>query len=146
MTAHRTVTILAVPLASLLGTAALALRHEVFVIGQHVPEDLERDAYDATATHIVAIGAGEVVGVLRMVDMGEHAKIGRVAVRADWRGQGVARAMLLDAMAFSRAYGQERFYLTAQLDALGLYEKLGFTAFGDRFMEAGIAHVAMKTY
>jgi predicted GNAT family N-acyltransferase len=122
------------------------LRHEVFVIGQHVPEDLERDAYDATATHIVAIGAGEVVGVLRMVDMGEHAKIGRVAVRHDWRGRGVARAMMLDAIERMRAQGQQRFYLTAQVDALGLYEKLGFTAFGERFMEAGIEHLAMKTY
>lgn len=146
MAAHQTVTTLAVPLSSLLGTAALALRHAVFVLEQNVPEELERDEYDATAVHIVAVGAGDVVGVLRIVDLGEHAKIGRVAVRHDWRGRGVARAMMVDAMDRMRARGQSRFYLSAQVDALGLYEKLGFVAFGERFMEAGIEHLAMKTY
>jgi predicted GNAT family N-acyltransferase len=84
--------------------------------------------------------------VLRIVDLGEHAKIGRVAVRHDWRGRGVARAMMVDARDRMRARGQSRFYLSAQVDALGLYEKLGFVAFGERFIEAGIEHLAMKTY
>jgi len=140
------VTAIAVPLASLLGAAGLALRHDVFVIEQNVPIAIERDGYDAGALHVVAIGAGDVVGVLRLVDLGEHAKIGRVAVRQDWRGRGVARILMAHVMDLSRARGQERFYLTAQVDALGLYEKLGFTAFGERFMQAGIEHVAMKTY
>lgn len=146
MAADQTVTTLAVPLSSMLGAAGLALRHAVFVLEQNVPEELERDEYDATAMHIVAVGAGDVVGVLRIVDLGEHAKIGRVAVRHDWRGRGVARAMMVDAMERMRARGQSRFYLSAQVDALGLYEKLGFVAFGERFMEAGIEHLAMKTY
>jgi predicted GNAT family N-acyltransferase len=146
MAADQTVTTLAVPLSSMLGAAGLALRHAVFVLEQNVPEELERDEYDATATHIVAVGAGDVVGVLRIVDLGEHAKIGRVAVRQDWRGRGVARAMMVDAMDRMRARGQSRFYLSAQVDALGLYEKLGFVAFGERFIEAGIEHLAMKTY
>lgn len=146
MAADQTVTTLAVPLSSMLGAAGLALRHAVFVLEQNVPEELERDEYDATATHIVAVGAGDVVGVLRIVDLGEHAKIGRVAVRHDWRGRGVARAMIVDAMDRMRARGQSRFYLSAQVDALGLYEKLGFVAFGERFIEAGIEHLAMKTY
>lgn len=146
MAADQTVTTLAVPLSSMLGAAGLALRHAVFVLEQNVPEELERDEYDATAMHIVAVGAGDVVGVLRIVDLGEHAKIGRVAVRHDWRGRGVARAMMVDAMERMRARGQSRFYLSAQVDALGLYEKLGFVAFGERFVEAGIEHLAMKTY
>ena len=35
--------------------AAYALRHDVFVIGQDVPADLELDELDATAVHVVAL-------------------------------------------------------------------------------------------
>jgi predicted GNAT family N-acyltransferase len=146
MAAEPTITPLAVPFSSMLGAAGSALRHAVFVLEQNVPEEHERDAYDAGAIHVVAIAEGDVVGVLRIVDMGEHAKIGRVAVRKDWRGRGVARTMMQYAMDLSRRNGQPRFYLSAQRDALGLYEKLGFSAFGEPFVEAGIDHVAMKTY
>ena len=41
---------------------------------------------------------------------------------------------------------ETRFYLTAQTDKLALYEKLGFTAFGDEFQDGGMPHLAMKTY
>jgi predicted GNAT family N-acyltransferase len=138
--------ILVVPPFSTLCNAAFALRREVFVWEQHVPEEIEHDADDMTATHFVAICEGEVVGTLRLVDYPEHVKIGRVAVRHHFRGRGIARQMIEAAMAHSRQHGRERFYLTAQLDALGLYQRLGFVAFGARFMDAGIPHLAMRTY
>lgn len=141
-----TITILPVPAFSSLCNLAFALRREVFVWEQHVPEDLEHDEYDATATHLVAIVEGEVVGTLRVVDLPEHAKIGRVAVRQQFRGRGVARAMMQAAMAFAREAGQDKLYLTAQTDKLGLYEKLGFVAFGEIFDDAGMPHRAMRNY
>ncbi|MGV8955825.1 MAG: GNAT family N-acetyltransferase [Cypionkella sp.] len=140
------ITVLPVPAFSALCNLAFNIRREVFVWEQHVPEDLEHDEYDATATHFVAIIEGEVVGTLRVVDLPEHAKIGRVAVRAPFRGRGVARAMMGEAMSFARAAGQHRLYLTAQTDKLGMYEKLGFTAFGEVFDDAGMPHRAMRTY
>jgi len=139
-------TILIVPPFSTLCNAAFALRREVFVWEQHVPEALENDEYDLTATHFVAVVAGEVVGTLRMIAQPEHHKIGRVAVRASFRGRGIAKAMMLAAMSQARAAGSDRFYLTAQTDKLGMYEKLGFVAYGDVFDDAGMPHLAMRTY
>jgi len=49
-------------------------------------------------------------------------------------------------MAYARAAGQTKFYLTAQTDKLAVYEKLGFVAFGDEFEDAGIQHRAMRNY
>ena len=138
--------ILEVPAFSTLCNAAFALRREVFVLEQHVPPEEEHDAYDLTATHLVAVLEGEVVGTLRIVFLPEHAKIGRVAVHRLHRGRGIARSLMDAAMELSRARGQERFYLTAQIAALGLYEKLGFVAFGEEFLDAGIPHLEMKTY
>ncbi len=139
-------TILIVPPFSTLCNAAFALRREVFVWEQKVPEEEENDADDLTATHFVAVVAGEVVGTLRLIHKPEHSKIGRVAVRQAFRGQGIAKQLILAAMAHARALGQDRFYLTAQSDKLGMYEKLGFAAFGPEFLDGGMPHRAMRTY
>jgi predicted GNAT family N-acyltransferase len=138
--------ILAVAIDSDLGRLGLALRTEVFVGEQGVPPELEHDAYDSSATHVVALVDGDVVGVLRIVFLPEHAKIGRVAVAPNARGQGIASAMMRFAMDLARAKGETRLYLTSQLDKVSLYERLGFTAFGSQFTEAGMPHMEMKTY
>ena len=141
-----TTTILTVPPFSTLCNAAFALRREVFVWEQKVPEAEENDADDLTATHFVAIVDGEVVGTLRLLDKPEHIKIGRVAVRLAFRGRGIAKAMILTAMDHARAAGHERFYLTAQSDKLAFYERLGFAAFGPEFEDGGMPHRAMRSY
>ncbi len=140
------ITILRVPVFSTLSNAAFALRKEVFVWEQKVPEEEELDSYDLTATHYVAVAEGNVVATLRLITQPEHMKIGRVAVHQAWRGKGVARKLIEKAMADARGNGQERFYLTAQSDKLGLYEKLGFVAFGPEFMDGGMPHRAMRDY
>lgn len=146
MTPANSIAVLQVPAYSALCNAAFAVRREVFVYEQSVPEELEHDIDDFTALHFVAVLEGEVVGTLRVLNKPEHAKIGRVAVLRRWRGRGVAKAMIIEAMDFVRQTGQHRFYLTAQTDKLGMYEKLGFTAFGEVFDDAGMPHRAMRTY
>lgn len=140
------VTILSVPVFSFLCNSAFALRRQVFVLEQHVPPDEENDAYDLTATHFVALQQGELVGTLRLLFLPEHVKIGRVAVARPARGQGIARKMIREAMQHARSIGKDRFYLTAQSDKLGFYERLGFVAFGPEFMDGGMPHRAMRDY
>ena len=138
--------IMPVPVFSLLCNAAFALRREVFVWEQKVPQEEEHDDHDLTATHFVAVVEGEVVGTLRLIDLPEHTKIGRVAVHQAFRGRGIARKLIAAAMAHARTRGQDRFYLTAQSDKLGFYESLGFVAFGPEFMDGGMPHRAMRDY
>jgi predicted GNAT family N-acyltransferase len=138
--------ILTVPIASDLGNLALRLRRDVFVAEQHVPPEEEFDAYDLTCTHVVAVLDGSVVGALRIIFLPEHVKFGRVVVAGSARGKGIATKMMNFAMAFASSRGETRFYLTAQTDKLALYEKLGFTAYGDEFEDGGMPHLAMKTY
>ncbi len=138
--------ILTVPLFSELGNLGLALRRDVFIHEQHVPPEDEFDAYDLTATHVVVLLDGNVVGALRIVFLPEHAKFGRVAVTASARGQGIASKMMRFAMEFASARGETRFYLTAQTDKLALYQKLGFVAFGEEFQDGGMPHLAMKNH
>jgi predicted GNAT family N-acyltransferase len=141
------ITLLTVPVFSTLCNAAFALRREVFVIEQQIPEAEEFDADDLTATHLVAIIGGNVVGTLRIIWTPEHVKLGRVVVAQSWRGHGISKKLLRHAMELARAKGETRFYLTAQHDKLGVYQGLGFVEFGAPFDDgSGILHLAMKTY
>jgi predicted GNAT family N-acyltransferase len=123
--------------------AALALRHEIFVDEQGVPEELEIDEHDETAVHLIALDGARIVGVCRLVEDGARAKFGRLVVARDARGGGVGSALLSEAERRARALGAEQMVLTAQTSAVGLYERAGYTARGDVFLDAGIEHMTM---
>lgn len=140
------VTILEIPVFSPLANLAFALRREVFIDEQKVADE-EFDAADLTATHVVAIAEGDVVAVLRMIREAEHVRIGRVAVRRSWRGQGIGHALVSAALERARARGDTRFWLSAQADKVGFYTRLGFIAYtAPEDDGSGIPHVKMKTY
>lgn len=121
--------------------AAFALRHEVFVVGQGVPPELELDELDAVCDHAVALLDGEVVGTGRLLPT---ATIGRMAVAERVRGQGVGAAVLecLEERARERGFGVVE--LHAQVHAAGFYDKAGYAPFGEVYLEAGIEHVSMR--
>jgi predicted GNAT family N-acyltransferase len=125
-------------------TAAFAVRSAVFQHEQGVPAELEFDADDAIALHVIVAVAGEVVGTGRLLEYADHAKIGRMAVLAPWRGRGVGRALLDFLVGEAGRRGHVRIVLHAQVRAQGFYERAGFTAVGDVFDEAGIPHRRME--
>lgn len=47
-------------------------------------------------------------------------------------------------MDFGRKNAITDFHLSAQITAIGFYEKMGFEPFGEEFIEAGIKHINMK--
>ena len=126
--------------------AALALREEVFVGEQGVTVDADRDGRDHEALHLVAVD-GEILGTCRiLVEPGGTARFGRLCVRASARGRGVAAALLQAAEAEAGAAGAVRIGMYAQTDALPLYERAGYTPYGDRFDEEGIEHLGMEKH
>lgn len=124
---------------------AYAIRRRVFIEEQHVPEEIELDEDDGRAFHVLALIDGRAVGCGRFVPHGDgEVKIGRMAVRADLRGDGVGRAILEFLMGQARQRGFRRAVLHAQLSAEGFYLKQGFRPIGEVFEEAGIAHRKME--
>lgn len=120
----------------------LEIRREVFQAEQGVPAELELDGADPSATHCLALDpAGAPIGTGRITPDG---KIGRMAVRRAWRGQGVGAGILDGLIKKARQMGLEAVYLHAQLGAHGLYRRAGFVATGPVFEEAGIDHVLMR--
>jgi predicted GNAT family N-acyltransferase len=136
--------IIVINFTSALMPAVFALRHEIFVVEQAVPPELERDEFDAEAIHLVALRDDEVIGMLRIVRSGQHAKIGRMAVRAAVRKSGVGSRLIQHAEVVASQMGLKEIVLHAQLAAKGFYRRLGYSEVGDIFEEAGIPHVEMR--
>jgi predicted GNAT family N-acyltransferase len=120
---------------------ARPVREQVFVREQGVPIELEWDEWDACSEHAIAEdGAGQVLGTARLLPDG---RIGRMAVLAAYRGNGVGEALLSALIERARLRGQRCVQLHAQTHAEGFYRRFGFRPEGETFLEAGIAHVAM---
>ncbi|MGW2049388.1 GNAT family N-acetyltransferase [Streptomyces sp. NPDC001858] len=135
--------------------ACFAVRKEVFVGEQGVPEDLEYDAHDAGAVHVLAVREdGAPLGTGRLL-FGEAAaartdgdpsvgSLGRLAVTREARGLGVGAALVRAIEEAARARGLAAVDLHAQTHALGFYERLGYEAYGPEFPDAGIPHRSMR--
>lgn len=120
------------------------VRMKVFVEEQKVPPWDEIDAHDDTAMHFLVEDNGVIVGTARLIDYGDGTgKIGRVALLPEYRGKGIGR----DLMWYVMGAGFRLFHtliLDAQLTVIPFYEKLGFEAEGEIFLDAGIEHRRMR--
>ncbi|MGW7028603.1 GNAT family N-acetyltransferase [Streptomyces xanthophaeus] len=134
--------------------ACFAVRTEVFVVEQSVPESIEYDAYDAGAVHVLAVGPdGEPLGTGRLLHgavalakTGSEGvgSLGRLAVAQSARALGVGVALVRAIEAEAARLGLAAVDLGAQTHALGFYERLGYVAYGPEFQDAGIPHRSMR--
>ena len=116
------------------------IRESVFIQEQGVTPEQEWDSDDATATHFIAYEGDFAIGTARLLADG---CIGRVSVLKDWRGLNVGEHLMRAVIKEAERLGLKQQILTAQVQAAGFYERLGFTAVSDEFLEAGIPHIDM---
>ena len=117
------------------------IRHEVFVIGQNCPEEIEWE-FEEESTHFLVFDNKEAVATARHRETNNGYKLERFAVLESKRGNGyghiVLKAILKDLSTFNG-----NIYMHAQLDVIPFYEKMGFEKEGDLFIEANIMHYKM---
>lgn len=126
-----------------LGEMAGEIRRVVFIEEQRVPLEEEWDGRDPDCHHFLALLDGHPVGTARLLP---DAHIGRVAVLKEVRGLGIGEALMRAAIEAARRDGHASVELAAQTQALAFYERLGFLAFGDEFLDAGILHRHMRLF
>ncbi len=135
--------------------AAFAVRHDVFVSEQGVPADLERDDQDDAADHVVAYDRDVPVGAGRLVveppgfqdadpRLGPVGHLGRLAVRPAARGSRLGAALVSAIEDRARSRGLAVMVLSSQTYAIPFYERLGYTAYGEDFDDAGLPHRWMR--
>jgi len=121
-----------------------AVRSEVFIHEQRIPETLEWDGKDPHAIHALATDpTGNPVGTGRLLLDGGLAQIGRMAVLPAWRGKGVGASLLRCLLDEARQRRAGRVFLNAQTYAVPFYERFGFVREGAEFFEDGIPHYRM---
>lgn len=119
-----------------------SVRRTVFIEEQKVLESIELDGRDSECWHVLASdGDGKPIGTARM---DKNGKIGRMAVLREYRGRGVGRQILQAIMDYGKSKGIMDFHLSAQIRAVGFYEKMGYECSGGEFEEAGIKHINMR--
>ena len=125
------------------------LRSEVFFLEQKITEEeFDSADRDPSTIHLWISDDRGMAGYLRIVDSpavadaneGIAQSLGRMVVRADSRGQGLAERLMAKALDIA---GENPLYLHAQDYVTGLYAKFGFEERGEVFMEAGIPHRLM---
>ena len=97
-----------------LGKDAGAVRTEVFVREQKIPDDLEWDTWDERSLHCVAYHHGQPVGTGRLLPDGH---IGRMAVLPAHRRTGLG-SLVLSTLVDAAAVGQ---FLPAHQESIALF-------------------------
>ncbi|XOQ45259.1 MAG: N-acetyltransferase domain-containing protein [Clostridium sp.] len=124
----------------------LRLRCEVFVVEQKCPYS-DVDGKDKFAFHLFTRdSAGKICACLRILDRGQVFKersIGRLLVRKDCRGRGLAREMLNRAIQFIQSSARENIRIEAQAYLQDFYSHAGFIPCSPIYLEDGIEHVEM---
>lgn len=123
--------------------AIRGVRNAVFTNEQGIAEEIDFDGQDVDAVHVLVSCDGKPVGTGRMLNDGH---IGRLAVLREYRGRGMGTRAVLALVEEAKARGLNRVYLGAQKHAVGFYQELGFSAYGDRYVEASIEHMHMERF
>ena len=119
-----------------------AIRQKVFMEEQQVSREDELDGQDEHCQHVLATlsVSGEPIGCARILSSG---KIGRVAVLKPYRKYGIGQKIIKFCIDYAKQNEVEP-YLDAQIDAIPFYQRIGFIAEGDVFLDANIPHRRMR--
>lgn len=119
-----------------------SIRTRVFIEEQNIPPQMEWDEHETDSWHVLAkTSQQQFIGCGRLQPDG---KLTRIAVLKQWRGRGVANAIVAQLIMLATQHNLPRLYLNAQTTAISLYEKHGFITSGEAFDEAGIPHIKMQ--
>nr|WP_108872275.1 GNAT family N-acetyltransferase [Tessaracoccus timonensis] len=122
------------------------LRCAVFYVEQRVTDQDFDDVDRAQGTHHLWIPDERGVAAylrcyqLPQPEAGATIALGRMAVRADRRGAGLAKRLVA---AVVERWGDQAIVLHSQSYIMGLYEGFGFQPVGEPYDEAGIPHQTM---
>ena len=124
--------------------SSLYLRNETLrlPLNLHIlDEDLnsEKDSY-----HIGIFENTQCVACCILKPVSEQEiRMRQLAVQEEYRGKGLSRKVIEYAEMLAIEKGYNRIILHARQHVQKLYEKLGYSAEGDYFIEVGISHICM---
>ena len=122
----------------------LRCRAEVFVVEQNCVYQ-DPDEEDFSSTHLFIEEEGRIKAYLRVIVPGmkySAASIGRVLTMKPYRGQGLARHLMIEAIRVAKLLS-DTIEIEAQAYLRHFYKSLGFKESSAEFMLDGIPHISM---
>jgi len=127
--------------------ALLKLRTDVFFVEQRIDEEeLDNRDQEPATQHLWIADEQGTAAYLRIIHdpvpelRDASTTFGRVAVRADRRGEGLAQLLIERVI---EQVGDRPMYLHAQSYVAPLYARYGFISEGEEYVEAGLPHILM---
>lgn len=123
----------------------IEIRTKVFIEEQGFKEEF--DETDGKALHTVVYCGGVPCATGRLFkdeNRDSGYRIGRIAVLKPYRGRNLGSKVISLLEEKCREIGGKEIILSAQCRAAGFYEKLGYSRFGEEFLEEYCPHIDMK--
>ncbi|KAF9910482.1 hypothetical protein BX616_010848 [Lobosporangium transversale] len=123
------------------------VRFKVFIDEQGYDAAIEVDDIDSQCLHWLAVDqSDQAVGTARLYKYSPTVgKVGRVAVLSSTRGSGLGRLLMEEIEKYVVENTEfEKLALSSQVPRKGFYEKVGFVAQGEVYLEEGQPHVFME--
>lgn len=122
------------------------IREAVFVNEQGYSITEEFDEHDDNCPHLVIYDDLKPVATARifMIDGTKTAKLGRIAVLKEYRGYHLGAELMKELIKKSKEMNADDMYISAQAYAVPFYEKFGFAAYGEEYLDGHIPHYDMK--
>lgn len=131
-----------------LQAAAFALRFQVFVLEQNIPAELEFDEIDnQKPAYFVIFDEQLPIATLRYqsdTKEPDYIRPDRFCVAQEYRRKGIGGQLLAAYEAQAQKDGYQGSILSAECSAQGFYERFGYQAFGEVFLEDGIECISMR--
>lgn len=122
---------------------AMNIRKTVFIDEQGFKDEF--DEIDKIAKHLIIYHNGKAVGVARYFseDNPNEYHVGRVAVLKEYRKYGYGKKIMELILKDLENIGAKTAVLSAQCTAQGFYQKCGFTAVGETYLDEHCPHIKM---
>ena len=127
----------------------MRLRQQVFVVEQHCPF-VDCDNLDQPSWHLMYHAAdGDLLAYCRLLPVdiaySGYASIGRVITSHKCRGTGAGILLMEEALRHCKIlFGNTPLQIGAQLYLKQFYERFGFEAVGEVYLEDDIEHIKMQ--
>ncbi len=120
------------------------IRETVFL--QEQGFEKEYDEYDNVAKTIVIYDGDEAIATCRLYwdnEVNCH-HMGRIAVLKHRRGEGLGAIIVAEGEKVIKSLGGKEVFISGQIQVAEFYKKLGYTQYGEVYMEENHPHVALK--
>lgn len=116
----------------------LDIRHRVFMIEQHIRDNVLCDLDDNECFHVVVKNTqGDIVACGRITEEG---RIGRLAVLLPYRGMGIGTKLFKTLIDIGKSKNLKNISLNAELGDQRFYNMQQFASAGPVYMKQGVPH------